>query len=150
VVALNEWALVRPGQPNQPVQKNEGDDRVMLVPPGEYEVMLQQHYDSDWLVWPERVRVEAGQQTVVSLSNTGSVVWLEVPEGVALNEWALVRPGQPDRPVQKNEGDDRVMLVPPGEYEVLQQHYDSDWLVWPERVQVEAGRQVSVRPRLQK
>src|SRR5256885_16440985 len=90
-----------------------GKQRLMTFPPGEYQVAMQPiQFDSQRVVWPQKVRVEPGQQVTFKLD---SGVRLEMPQGIGpLWLWQGVRDGTPDQVGQWQYGDQRTMTVPPG------------------------------------
>jgi hypothetical protein len=97
-------------------------------------------YSSERLVWPTPVTVKDGQFAVAKLAST---VRLELPQGAELHRWEVVRADKLDQRVQWQLGDQKVMLVPPGEYRVAVQpvQYTSARLLWPAKVQVAEGKQ---------
>jgi hypothetical protein len=141
---LYMWEAAAAGKPDQRLQWHLADRRTMLLPPGEYRVAVQPvQYNSDRLVWPGAVTVKEGQFAVAKLASS---VRLELPEGAQLYRWEVVRANQPDERLQWQSGNQRVMLVPPGEYRVAVQpaEYHAARLVWPAKVQVAEGKQAMV------
>src|SRR5438094_6584104 len=60
---LWRWQVVRYGTPDQVVQWQDGDQRVMVVPPGEYQVTMQPVYGaSERVVWPRSEGHTSGLQ----------------------------------------------------------------------------------------
>jgi hypothetical protein len=119
---------------------------MMVVPPGEYQVAMQPiQYYSQPIVWPQKVQVQPGQQATFKLD---SGVRLEMAQEMGpLWQWWLVRPGKPDQAVQRQNGDQRMMVVPPGEYQVAMQptlSY-SQPVMWPQKIQVQPGQQATFK-----
>ena len=56
------------------MQRQNGDQRMMVVPPGEYQVAMQPiEYYSQPVVWPQKIQVQPGQQAFVDFrSNQGN------------------------------------------------------------------------------
>src|SRR5437870_11312285 len=78
---LWRWQVVRYGTPDQVVQWQDGDQRVMVVPPGEYQVTMQPVYGaSERVVWPQNVRIVPGQQVTFRLDSGGRMI---VPSGAS-------------------------------------------------------------------
>lgn len=144
--SLFEWRVFRPGKPDVIVQWHRGEHRVMLLPPGEYQMaVLPVQYHSELLVWPQTITVRDGQFTSVKLD---SAVELDMPaEAGPLYSWEAVRPDKPDKPLQWHRSSQRTMLLPPGNYQiaVLPVQYHSLRLVWPEKIVVKAGEKTTVQ-----
>src|SRR2546422_1007935 len=141
-----QWSAVEAGNSSRTIQWQSGQHPLMALPPGEYQVAMQPiQFDSQRVVWPQKVRVEPGQQVTFKLD---SGVRLEMPQGIGpLWLWQVVRYGTPDQVVQWQYGDQRTMTVPPGEYQVAMQpiQFDSQRVVWPQKVRVEPGQQVTFK-----
>src|SRR3989442_7759955 len=118
----------------------------MTVPPGEYQVAMQQiEYNSMRVVWLQKVRVEPVQQVTFKLD---SGVRLEMPQGMGpLWLWQVVRYGTPDQVVQWQYGGQRTMNVPPGADQVAVQpiQFDRQRVGWPQRVRIAACQEVTVK-----
>ena len=143
---LYRWDVIDAGQPKKVVQWHEGDNRVMVMPPGKYQVVLQPyHFSGQQLLWPEEFEVKKDQQTPVRI---GSFVKLEMPkEAGPLDRWDVIDAGQPKKMVQWHEGGNRVMVLPPGKYQVVLQPYrfSGQQLLWPEELEVKKDQQTPVR-----
>src|SRR5205085_7776778 len=133
----HRWDVVQAGQPKQIVQWHEGENRVMVVPPGKYQVVLQPfRFSGQQVVWPQELEVKEDQQTPVRV---GSFIKLEMPkEAGPLYRWDVVQAGQPEQVVQWHEGQNRVMAVPPGKYQVVLQpfRFTGEQLLWPQELEV--------------
>jgi hypothetical protein len=67
---LWQWWLVSLSKPDQAVQRQNGDQRTMVVPPGEYQVAMQpSEYNSQPVVWPQKIQVQVGQQATFKVSS---------------------------------------------------------------------------------
>jgi len=142
---LARWELVRFGKPDQVIQWQLHSFRTMMIPPGDYQVAtlpLEQY--SQRLVWPDKVRVQPGQQATVKLD---SAVLLDMPKDAPLARWELVRFGKPDEVIQWQLHSFRTMVVPPGDYQVaiLPMEQYSQRLVWPDKVRVQPGQQARAK-----
>lgn len=141
---LHTWDVAQAGKPDQRLQWHPGDRRTMLLPPGEYRVAVQPvQYSSERLVWPKSVTVKEGQWAPARLASS---VRLELPKEAELHHWEVVRPDNAVKRLQWQPGDQRVMLIPPGEYRVAIQpvQFTSERLVWPAKVEVQEGKQAVV------
>ena len=122
------------------MQWHYGNHPVMLLPPGEYQLVLQPaQFNTQALVWPTTVDLKEGRQAVVKLD---SGIALDMPkESGPLYAWDVARPDKPAEHVQSQPGDLRAMLLPPGEYRVGVQpvQFGGERLVWPVLVTVKQG-----------
>jgi hypothetical protein len=136
-----QWSVVDPANPARIIQWQSGQHPLMALPPGEYQAAMQPDpYNSQRVVWPQKVQVQPGQQVTFKLD---SGVRLEMPQQMGpLWRWQLVSFGKPDQVVQWQSGDLRAMVVPPGEYQVAMQPdpYNSQRVVWPQKIQAQAGQ----------
>jgi hypothetical protein len=143
---LFQWWLVRPEKPDQAVQHQNGDQRAMLLPAGEYQVATKPtQFDSQSVLWPQKIQVQPGQPVVIKLD---SGVRLDMAQNLGpLFQWWLVRPEKPDQAVQRQNGDQRAMLVPAGEYQVATKptQFDSQPVLWPQKIQVQSGQQLTFK-----
>ena len=73
-----------------------GDQRAMVVPPGDYQVAMQPTFGSSQrVVWPQKVQILPDQQVTFKLD---SGVQLEMPKEMGpLWQWQLVRFGKPTK-----------------------------------------------------
>jgi len=144
------WQVVAAGKPGQVVQWQKGDNRMMLLPPGEYQVAFRptsSEHDSGRLVWPALVSVKAGEFTSLVLD---SGILLDIPEAAgSIHLWQVVPVGKPKEVVQWQKGNNRRMIVPPGDYQVLFRpewsEHASGQLLWPETIHVEPHRMTPFR-----
>src|SRR4029077_5773728 len=138
---LWQWWLVKPDKPDQAVQRQNGDQLTIVVPPGEYQVAMQPtEYNSQPVVWPQKIQVQVGQQVTFKLDSGGR---LEMAQNMGpLWQWWLVKADKPDRAVQRQKGAQLTIVVPPGEYQVATQpnEYASQPVVWPQKIQVQVGQ----------
>jgi hypothetical protein len=143
---LWRWMLAPYGQPDNVMQWTSGDQRVLAVPPGDYQVASQPNqFDSQRVVWPQRVQVPRDQEVTFTL---GSGARLEMPKEVGQPwQWQLLGYGQTDKVVQWANGDQHVIVVPPGDYQVALQptQFDSQRVVWPEKIEIAPGQQVTLK-----
>ena len=143
---LYQWWLVRPEKPDQAVQRQNGDQRVMLVPAGEYQVTtLPTQFASQPVLWPQKIQVQSGEPVTIKLDSGAR---LDVAQDLGpLFQWWLVHPEKTDEAVQRQNGDQRVMLVPAGEYQVttLPTQFASQPVLWPQKIQVQSGEPVAIK-----
>ena len=142
-----QWSAVDPVNPAKVIQWQSGQHPLMALPPGEYQLTTQPlQFDSQRLVWPQKVRVQADQVTTLKL---GSGVRIEMPKETVgpLWHWAVVPYGKPDEVIQWHDTEQRAMLVPPGEYQVAvwPTQFDSQRLVWPQKVRVQADQVATLK-----
>ncbi len=141
---LHTWDVAPAGKPDQRLQWHPADRRTMLLPPGEYRVAVQPvQFNSERLVWPKSVTVKEGEWAPARLASS---VRLELPKDAELHHWEVVFPDNAAKRLQWQRGDQRVMLIPPGEYRVVIQpvQFTSERLVWPAKVDVPEGKQAVV------
>src|SRR5438552_17744933 len=122
------------------MQWQGGQQRVMVLPPGEYQVTMQPVYGaSERVVWPQKVRIEPGQQVTFKLQS--GVLLPYTPLFRSIWRWSAVEPGNPSRVIQWQNGQHPLMALPPGEYQVTMQpvYGASERVVWPQKVRIEAG-----------
>jgi hypothetical protein len=132
---LWRWQIVKAGAPEEVAQWTTSAQRTLLVPPGEYQLTTQEtEHDHGRVVWPETIRV--GHDVAAAALRSG--VALELPHGVSLWKWELVRPDAPDEPVAWTRARDLTLLAPPGEYLVAIQEdeHDTGRVIWPQQVRV--------------
>jgi hypothetical protein len=137
------WEIVKAGSPDEVVQSVTDGTRTVEVPPGNYQVAIQQNqHFSGRVVWPQTIRIKRNQQEVVSVQ---SGISLQVPENTRLWRWQIVTAGSPEEVVQWTTSPTgsssilQTLLIPPGEYQVTiqpDQHF-SGRVVWPTPVRVE-------------
>ncbi len=141
---LARWELVRFGKPDEVIQWQLHSFRTMVVPPGEYQVAtLAMEQYSQRLVWPDKVRVQPGQQSTARLD---SGVRLEMPKDASLARWQLVRLGKPEEVIQWQLGTFRTMVVPPGEYQLdVKADESGPWKTVADSVAVRQGHVTEVR-----
>jgi hypothetical protein len=135
------WEVARSEKPDQVIQWHSGDQRTMIVPPGEYQLSLNQFSsEAQWVRWPKTIEVRDKQQVIANLD---SDIQLNVPGIQALWRWSVPIAGIPDQIVQWLNGETRLMLVPPGEYQVeIQQSNNGKKIVLPQKVLVGQSRAV--------
>ena len=124
-----QWSAVDSYNPGKVIQWQSGEHPLMALPPGDYQVAMQPTFGSSQrVVWPQKVQILPDQQVTFKLD---SGVQLEMPKEMGpLWQWQLVRFGKPDQVVQWLSGDQRAMVVPPGDYQVaMQPTFDpaSEW-----------------------
>ena len=141
---LGRWELVRFGKPDEVVQWQLPSFRTMVIPPGDYQVAtLPMDQYSQRLVWPDKVRVQSGQQARATLD---SGVRLEMPKDASLALWQLVRFGKPEEVIQWQSGSFHTMVVPPGDYQLDVKAYESSpWKTVADSVAVRRGHVTEVR-----
>jgi len=146
VANIWRWFAVDASDPGRVIQWQSGQHPLMALPPGEYLVAMQPiEFHSQRAVWPQKIQVQPSQQASFTL---GSGVRLEMPQQMGpLWRWQLVSFGKPEQVVQWQEGDQRVMVVPPGDYQLATQpvEFHSQRVVWPQRIQVQAGQTATFR-----
>jgi hypothetical protein len=136
-----KWEIVDARDDNKVVQWQSGDRPVMLVPPGDYRVAVhptQYDYNSQRLVWPEKLTVTAGKPTVAAL---GSGVRFAAPADKQPEfQFRFLKP-KSNAQVQWGNAPHSVQLLPPGEYrvEVRKTQWDS-WQTHVPNITVEAGK----------
>jgi len=112
-----------------------------LPHPGEYQMAMQPtQFNSQPVVWPQKIQVQAGQTATFKLD---SGVRLDMAQNMGpLWQWWLVSQSKPDQAVQRQNGDQRLIVVPPDEYQVATQpnQFDSRPVVWPQKIQVQSGQ----------
>jgi hypothetical protein len=143
---LHKWETVRTGQPMQIVQWHYGNQRMMLLPPGKYQIAVEPiQFGSERLVWPKEIEVKEDQQEVVRLAST---IKLDMPkEAGPLRKWEIIRAGEPKETIQWQYGNERRMLVPPGKYQIAVEpiQFGSERLVWPKEIEVKQDQQEAFR-----
>src|SRR5262249_39703016 len=121
------------------LQWNRGNDPVMLLPPGEYQVAIRPHqFDSLRLVWPDRLRVKEGEETSLSLGTGIQIVGPKGSRPDFLFHFVDQATGQA---VQEGRQTWAAQLVPPGTYkvEVATSQFDP-WQPLAANVVVEKGK----------
>jgi hypothetical protein len=94
------WAVTPFGNPSQTIQWQSGDERTIILPPGEYQLSSSARgSENQWIVWPQKVQVRAGQQTKLRI-DTSLKVNLPPDARNLLWRWEVVRFGRPDPPIQ--------------------------------------------------
>ena len=71
---------------------------------------------------------------------------LDVPQDLvgSLYRWQVVRFGSPSQVIEDLDRDHRTTVLPPGEYQVGSvSEGTSNWITWPEKVQVQPGQQTA-------
>jgi hypothetical protein len=96
----------------------------MMLSPGQYQVEVgQSSSDGDWVRWPDPIQVQAGQQATATID---SAIRLSVPAGQPVWRWSVSSSSAPDKVIQWLAGNNRLMLVPPGTYQVQIQQENGD------------------------
>jgi hypothetical protein len=143
---LHKWEVIRAGQPKQTIQWQYGNERRMLVPPGKYQIAVEPiHFGSERLVWPKEIEIKEDQQETVRLA---SAIKLDMPkEAGPFHKWEVMRAGQPKQTFQWHYADQRVMLAPPGKYQIAVEpiHFGSERLVWPKEIEVKENQQKTIQ-----
>jgi hypothetical protein len=145
---LYSWQLVNVNKPEQTVDWRYGRHPMMHVPPGEYQIAFKPTaYHSNSIVWPETFEVRSEEVTTARLSG---LLKLELPEQVGkIYSWSAAQVDQPDKPIQHFSAhpDLRVMLLPPGEYQIAFKPtaYHSNSIVWPETFEVRSEEVTTAR-----
>ncbi|HZP33677.1 MAG TPA: RHS repeat-associated core domain-containing protein [Candidatus Acidoferrales bacterium] len=145
VSTLNHWRVVHFGEPSQVVQELDRDHRAAILPPGEYQITSVGQGTINWVTWPQKVQVQAGQQASFAMNSS---VRLDVPQDLVntLNHWQVVRFGNPSQVVQELDRDHRTAILPPGDYQITSVGQGTiNWVTWPQKVQVQAGQGVAVK-----
>ena len=97
---LWRWAVTPFGNPSQTIQWQSEDERTIILPPGEYQLSSSARgSENQWIVWPQKVQVRAGQQTKLRI-DTSLKVNLPPDARNLLWRWEVVRFGRPDPPIQ--------------------------------------------------
>lgn len=125
------------------------DSHYMLLPPGEYQVAIHPtsaNWMSQWLTWPQRVVVEAGQYETLRLD---SGIEIDVADET-VGGWRIVRADRPEEVVQAysdSAANLRSMLLPPGIYllEFLPDEPSASWRRVEQQIVVEQDRITTVR-----
>ena len=142
---VSSWEAALVEHPDHVIQSQSGRHTVMLLPPGDYRVAIHPSaFDSSSgkLVWPETVHLEPNQRMILRLNSA-----LELAIGdryEPLWKWEATSADGAQPLVQWNRGDLRTMLLPPGRYRVAilptAWNQNSQTLIWPQVVEVAAGR----------
>jgi len=146
---VSSWEAVLADHSDQVIQSQSGQCAVMLLPPGDYRVILHPSaYDngSGRLVWPETIHLEPNQRVNLRLK---SGIELAVGARYApLSKWEAVSADAKQTVVQWCQGDIASMVLPPGRYHVA--IHPTAWdnnskaLIWPEVVEVAPDRLTQV------
>jgi hypothetical protein len=134
---LWRWQVVQANAPDKVVQWATSGLNTLLIPPGDYQLIIQQdQYFSGPVVWPQTVPVAPNQPSLVALE---SGIALQLPENTPLWRWQVVQANAPDKVVQWATSGLNTLLIPPGDYQLIiqQDQYFSGRLVWPTPVHVE-------------
>lgn len=116
------WQVVRPDNPSQVIHWRTGDHRSMILPPGQYQVQLRESSEEgDWVRWPDPIEVQPGQQATATID---SAIRLSVRAAQPVWRWSVSSASAPDRVIQWLAGSNRLMLLPPGIYQVQIQQQD--------------------------
>ena len=140
------WEVIKVGRPEEVVQAQDAAHATISLPPGEYQVATKPtQFDSLRVLWPQKLEVQTGQPVTLKLDS--GVRFDVAPDLGPLWQWWLVRPEKPDQALQRQNGDQRLMLVPPGEYRVTTQptQFDSQPVLWPQKIQVKLGQPVTFK-----
>jgi len=146
---LSKWEVVEASAPEKLVQWQSGDRSTMLVPPGDYRIVIHPtawDNDSGRLVWPQTVHVAENKRELVHVA---SRIQLVVPKRYgSIAKWEAVSADAAQKVVQWQAGDLPTMLVPPGRYRIA--IHPSWWdnnaqrLIWPAELTVAEGKPTSV------
>jgi hypothetical protein len=118
------WQVVRPDNPSQVIHWRGGDHRSMMLPPGQYQLQIRESSDEgDWVRWPDPMQVQAGQQAIAMID---SAIRLSVPVAQPVWRWSVSSASAPDKVMQWLAGSNRLMLLPPGIYQVQIQQQNGD------------------------
>jgi hypothetical protein len=143
------WEAARTDHPDQVIQGQTGQRTVMLLPPGDYHVIL---HPSAWdnaggkLLWPETIHLEQNQRVNLRLK---SGIELGVGARYApLSKWEAVSADEKQTVIQWCRGDIATMVLPPGRYRIgihptAWDNY-SQRLIWPQVVEVAPDRLTQV------
>lgn len=132
------WRVVHPDNPGQVIQWRTGDHRSMILPPGQYQLEVSQwSSEGDWVRWPDPIQVQPGQQ---ASATTDSAIRLGVPAGQPVWRWSVSSSGAPDKVVQWLSGNNRLMLLPPGTYQVQIQQENGDRHVVSRNITLSRGQ----------
>src|SRR5207248_2534425 len=134
------WGVSRIDDPANTAQWQAGSHALMALPPGDYQIHSSAlGSENSWIEWPQPVRVEPNQATIVRIDNS---VRLEIATSLGnFWRWQLINSGRPDQVVASQSGDQHEMVVPPGEYQLVSSAVGSEnqWIIWPQKVEVQAG-----------
>jgi hypothetical protein len=122
------------------VQWQTGEHRLMLVPPGKYQVAIAPYqFNCQRLVWSTEIEVKENEQVPARL-NSG--LKIEFSKDVdPPYHWAAIPAGKPDTVIQWQVGEAATMLVPPGKYQVITRptQFNSESVTWPQELEVKNG-----------
>jgi hypothetical protein len=139
---LWRWGVTRADDPANMLQWQSGSHDLMALPPGEYQVQSSSlGSENEWMVWPQKIQIQPDQQVALRIDSSAR---LDMPQNLGnFWRWQLARFGRSDQVVQSQSGDQRNMIVPPGEYQITSSAFGSEnqWIVWPQKVQVQSGHQ---------
>jgi len=139
---LWQWWLVSLSKPDQAVQRQNGDQRTMVVPPGEYQVAMQPtEYNSQPVVWPQKIQVQVGQQATFKVS---SGVRMIGPSG-ASPDFEFQFLNDKKQIAQTGRQTWSTQVLPPGTYSLQIEHQFGQWRTVAEQVQVIEGQITEVR-----
>ena len=140
------WRVVRPENPGQVIHWRTGDHRSMILPPGQYQLdVSQSSSEGDWVRWPDPIQVQANQQTTTTID---SAIRLSVPAGQPVLRWSASSTSAPDKVIQWLGGSNRLMLLPPGTYQVQIQQENGDRHVVSRNITLSRGQIAETVPSL--
>ena len=138
------WRVVHPDNPGQIIQWRSGDHRNIILPPGPYQLEVNQSSsEGDWVRWLDPIHVQANQQTTTTID---SAIRLSVPAGQPVWRWNVSSTPAPDKVVQWLTGGNRLMLLPPGQYQVQTQQENGDRHVVSNNITLSRGQIVETVP----
>jgi hypothetical protein len=136
--------VVRPDNPSQVIHWRGGDHRSMMLPPGQYQLQIRESSDEgDWVRWPDPMQVQAGQQAIAMID---SAIRLSVPVAQPVWRWSVSSASAPDKVIQWLAGGNRLMLLPPGIYQVQIQQQNGDRHVVAANVTLSRGQIAEIVP----
>ena len=113
----------------------------MALPPGEYQVTMQPVYGaSERVVWPQKVRIEPGQQVTFKLDSGVRII---VPSG-ASPDFEFQFLNEKKQTVQWGRQTRDTQVLPPGIYSLQIRRQSGEWKTVAEHVQVREGVIVDV------
>jgi RHS repeat-associated protein len=141
------WRVVNSARPDQVIQRQDGNHRTVLLPPGQYQIETSAFgSENQWVVWPQKIEVQLGKQAP---AQADSSLRLDVPADLAklIWSWQVVSSARPGQAIQRQHAGHRLVMLPPGEYQIETSALGSEnqWVVWPEKIRVEPGKQVPLQ-----
>jgi hypothetical protein len=132
------WRVIAPDNPGQVIHWRTGDHRSMILPPAQYQVEVRQSSsEGDWVRWPDPIQVQPNQQATATID---SAIRLSVPASQPASRWSVSATTAPDKTIQWLYGNNRLMLLPPGTYQVQIQQDNGDRHVVSHNITLSRGQ----------